>query len=407
MLIYFSLAWRNIWRNKKRSLITIASIVFALFFALFTRSMQRGSFGNMIDNMVSFYTGYAQIHSAGFWENQTLDRSFLHSDSLSQLAKGVNNVTIVTPRLESFALISSGDQTSGAMVTGISPELEDEITALESRVVKGRYLRPDDSGLLLAEGLAARLGIGVGDTVVILGQGFHGIIAAGKYEIVGTVGFPTPELNSRVSYMSLREAQLLYGAEDRITAMVVMVDDQKHLSGVIAHLRARYDERFEVMSWDEMLPELVQLIETKLAGGMVMLSIIYMVIGFGVLGTILMMAHERTREFGVLIAIGLKRVRLSFVLFLESLVLSILGVILGTGLSIPFILYMHRNPIVLRGTVAEMMLNYGFEPIMPCAFDLMIFVNQVVVVFVIAMVVTIYPIARAFRLAPVEAMRSS
>jgi ABC-type lipoprotein release transport system permease subunit len=209
-----------------------------------------------------------------------------------------------------------------------------------------------------------------------------------------------------MSYLSLREAQYLYGAESRITAMVVMVDHQKHLPQVMADLGARYDDKYEVMSWDEMLPELVQLIETKLAGGMVMLSIIYMVIGFGVLGTILMMAHERTREFGVLIAIGLKRVKLSMIILLESLMLSLLGIAAGTGLSIPFILYMHRNPIVLSGTMAEMMLDFGFEPIMPCAFDVTIFINQILVVFVIAMVVTIYPIVRAFKLAPVEAMRT-
>jgi len=406
MLMYLSLAWRNIWRNKKRSAITIASIVFALVIALFTRSMQLGSFGNMIDNMVSFYTGYAQIHSSGFWEKKTLDRSFVYSDSLAGLAAGVRNVTVVTPRLESFALVSSGEQTTGAMIVGISPESEDRITGLASRVLEGRYLQQDDAGLLLAEGLAARLGAGLGDTVVLLGQGYHGITAAGKYPIAGTVRFPSPDLNSTIGYISLQEAQILYGAENRVTALVVMVAGQKRLSGAMVGLRGTYDERYEVMSWDEMLPELVQLIETKLAGGMVMLFIIYMVIGFGILGTVLMMAHERTREFGMLIAIGLERVRLSFILLMESVILSILGVVVGMGMGVPLVLYMYHNPIVLSGRMAEMMLDYGFEPIMPCAFDLTIFVNQAVIVLTIAILVAIYPIVRAFKLAPVEAMRS-
>lgn len=406
MWMYVSLAWRNIWRNRKRSTITIASIVFALVIALFTRSMQLGSFGNMIDNMVSFYTGYAQIHSAGFWDKQTLDRSFTYSDSLVDLAQGVRNIIVVTPRLESFALVSSGEKTTGAMVVGISPRSEDRITGLAGRVVEGKYLEPGDAGVVLAEGLAARLDASVGDTIVLLGQGYHGITAAGKYAVGGTVKFALPDLNSSIVYMSLRGAQSLYGAQDRVTAIVVMVEEQKHLSAAVANLRGEFDENYEVMSWDEMLPELVQLIETKLAGGMIMFSIIYMVIGFGVLGTVLMMAHERTREFGMLIAIGLKRVRLSFILFLESVILSILGVLAGVGVAVPLVLYLHRNPIVLSGKMAEMMLDYGFEPIMPCAFDLGIFVNQAIVVFVIATVVTVYPVVRALRLSPVEAMRS-
>jgi putative ABC transport system permease protein len=406
MRMYLSLAWRNIWRNKKRTAITIASIVFALMIALFARSMQLGSFSKMIDNMVSFYTGYAQIHSAGFWERQTIDRSFGYSDSLASLAEGVRNVTVVAPRLESFALVSSGEQTSGALIVGISPTSEDLITGLGSRVIEGRYLEPGDEHLLLAEGLAARLGVSVGDTLVLLGQGYHGITAAGKHPIAGVVRFPSPDLNTRVGYLTLEEAQFLYGTDNRVTAMVVMVEDQKYLSDVMADLQADYDDSYEVMSWDEMLPELVQLIETKLAGGMVMLFIIYMVISFGILGTVLMMAHERTREFGMLIAIGLQRAKLSLVLFLESVILSILGVIVGSGLGAALVLYMHRNPIVLSGRMAEMMLNYGFEPIMPCAFDVTIFVNQASVVLAIAVIVSVYPVLRALRLAPVEAMRS-
>lgn len=406
MGVYLTLAWRNIWRNKRRSWITIASIVFAVIIALFTRSMQLGSYAKMIDNVVSFYTGYVQIHSAGYWEKQTPDESFIYSDSLAWVAEQTKNTTAVTPRLESFALVSSGEHTAGAIVIGINPVSEDRITALSRKVTEGHYLKPDDAGILLAEGMAKRLGVGAGDTVVLLGQGYHGVTAAGKYPVTGIVTFPSPDLNSTMSYLSLKETQFLYGAYGRVTAIAIMIDNQKHLSAVVSELKKRFDETYEVMSWDEMLPELVQVIEADNAGGIIMLWIIYMIIGFGILGTVLMMTLERTREFGMLIAIGLKRMQLSFILFLESTMLSLIAVATGIALGIPLLVYMYYHPIVFSGRMKEVMLSYGYEPIMPFSLDPMIFCVQALAVFVVAILATIYPMVRTFRLRPVNALKT-
>ncbi|MFQ5910871.1 MAG: ABC transporter permease, partial [Thermoplasmata archaeon] len=318
MRMYLVLAWRNIWRNRRRSWITIASVFFAVIIALFSRSMQLGSYRYMIKNAVSFYTGYIQVHSAGYWEQQTLDKSFVYSDSVAALIDRLNHVTASTPRLESFALVSSGDHTAAALVVGVEPETEDRITRLSKKLKEGDYLKPDQPGILLAGGIAELLAVGEGDTVVLLGQGYHGVTAAGKYPVAGIVEFPSPDLNSSMTYLHLKEAQFLYGAYERVTAIAFMIDSPKQLSGTMSQLKEILDDTYEVMSWDEMLPELVQYIEMDNAQGIIMVWIIYMVVGFGILGTVLMMAMERTREFGVVISIGLKRMRLAFVLLLES-----------------------------------------------------------------------------------------
>jgi putative ABC transport system permease protein len=407
MGMYLSLAWRNIWRNKKRSTITIASVFFAVVIALFTRSMQLGSYRHMIRNAVSFYTGYIQLHSAGYWDKQSIDHTFVYSDSLANLLSDVAHVTASTPRLESFALLSSGDQTAGAAVVGIAPQTEDRITKLAGRIVEGAYIGPEDERIILARGLAGHLDAVPGDTVVLLGQGYHGVMAAGKYEVAGLAAFPSPDLDASISFLSLPAAQSLYGAPLRASAVVFMIDSQSSLSAALSGIRKRVDAFYEVMSWDEMLPELVEYIEVDNASGLISLWIIYMVIGFGILGTILMMTMERTREFGMLIAIGMKRSRLAMIIFLESVMLSLIAVLIGSALGLPLLLYMRGNPITFGGRTAEVFASYGFEPIMPFSADPVIFLTQGLSILAMAILAAVYPVVRAFKLAPVEAFRSA
>jgi ABC-type lipoprotein release transport system permease subunit len=404
--MYLSLAWRNIWRNRRRSLIATASVLFAVIIALATRSMQLGSYHHLIENTVGFQTGYAQIHGQGYWDSRSIDDSFTLTDALIRKTEQIPHITRTTPRLETFMLVSSGDITDGAMVTGIAPAQEDRFTTFRDRLVEGRYLQPEDSGILLAKGLAEHLLMSVQDTVVLLGQGFHGITAAGKYEVVGLVEYPIAEMNNRMAYLSLSDAQRLVGAPGRATALAIMIDRQERLPKVMKDLDSQFGEHYEVMSWKQMLPEIVQSIETDNASGIIMLLIIYMVIGFGILGTVLMMALERTREFGMLVAIGMKRGRLRLVAILESLMLTFLGVIAGTVLGVPVLVYLHFHPIPLTGQLREMMISYGWDPVVSFSLDPMIFVWQALIVLLIALIASGYPVWRISRVDPVQALHT-
>lgn len=406
MMMYLKLAWRNIWRNKRRSLIAMASVLFAVVIALAMRSMQLGSYRHMIRNTVGFQTGYAQIHGQGYWDSRSINDSFALTDSLVRQTSRIRHITMTTPRLETFTLVSSGEITDGAMVTGIAPVDEHRFTGLKNRLVKGKYLEPQDTGILLAAGLAEHLRVSVEDTVVLLGQGYHGITAAGKYSVAGLLEYPMPELNNRLAYLSLSEAQRLVGAPGRATALAIMIDRQDRLGAVMSELEDRFGREYEVMSWEQMLPEVVQSIEADNASGLIMLLIIYMVIGFGILGTVLMMTMERTREFGMMVAIGMKRGRLRLVAILESLMLTFVGVFTGVLLGVPVLLYLHAHPIQLSGQLREMMVSYGWEPVLPFSLDPMIFVWQALIVLIIALAAATYPVWRISRVDPVEALRT-
>ncbi len=404
MILYLALAWRSIWRNKRRSLISMSSVLFAAVIAMAMRSMQLGFYARSIDNIVSFYTGYLQIHADGFWEKQNLDHSMGAPDSVAAIIGRVPHVTCTTPRLESFALVSAGNVTDGAQVIGIDPQMENRLTGLEKKLSAGRYLGDDDTGILLAAGLANHLGLGVGDTVIVLGSGYHGVSAAGRFEILGTVEYPTPELNSGMCYLALREAQEFFGAPGRATSLAVMLDGPKYLDRVKSALAQKLDSRYEVISWKTMMPDLVEYIQVDNASGIIMLLLIYVVVGFGILGTVLMMTMERTREFGVMIAVGMRRGVIRAMILLESVILTLVGAVAGMVLSVPLLAWLRAHPIELGGQMADAIRSYGFQPILPFSLAPSIFFWQTVTVVAIALVAALYPILRVSRLDPVRAI---
>jgi ABC-type lipoprotein release transport system permease subunit len=405
MKTYLQLAWRNLWRNKRRTLIASASIFFAVIFALLMRSMQEGSYDYMVDASVSMYTGYIQVHAKDYWDKRSIDKSMELSLTRIDKIDSIKHVTLVTPRLESFSLISYGNVTKVASIVSIHPELENEMTDLKNKLVSGKYLTENSKGVMISEGLAKLLKVEIGDSVVLYGQGYHGVTAAAQVEVEGIVKFTLPALNKTMVYLGLDYSQWLYAAPNRVTTLSIMIDEAKKINEVHLAVSNLFDEKYEVMMWSELMPELVQSIEVDNAGGIIMLGILYVVIGFGIFGTVMMMTAERTKEFGILISVGMKKWRLSYVSFLESLFLSFIGVLAGIIVSIPILYYLKQNPIPLTGEMADVMLKFGLDPIIPFRFAANIFVDQFLTVLVIAMISALYPLSYIRKLNPVKAMR--
>jgi len=402
---YFKIAWRNLWRNRRRSLITIASVLFAIFLALLMRSMQLGEYAYMIESAVKNSTGYLQVHQAGYWEEKSIDNTLEYTDSMAEKIRMTENVSEIVPRLESFALVSSGKQTKGIAVIGTIPEIEEKVSGLKKRLVAGEYFDGNANGLLVAEGLANYLGIGVGDSLVLLGQGYHGVSAAAEIPVRGIIRFLQPDMNNQLIYMPLAQAQEFYTSPGRLTSISIMLDNPDQIGKTLDDLSAIDPENLEVMTWKEMLRELVNYIEGDNISGLFMLSILYLVVGFGILGTVLMMTMERRREFGIMVAVGMKRYKLSLIIFIESVIIGITGVIAGVALSLPFITYFHYHPIRLTGDMAEAVMEYNMEPILPFALTPDFFVYQSIVVIILTLVAVLYPVTVISRLKVVNAIK--
>ncbi len=403
--MYLSFAWRNIWRNKKRTVIVAASIFFGVILACLMRSSQLGSYSYMIHSAAKMQTGYLQIQDEEYWENRSLNNSIVIADTLWQAWQEVGAISSLTPRLESYALISTDSITKVSPVVGTRPNLEAQMTEVDKKLVAGEWIADGDSSAILAEGLADRLNVAIGDTVVLYGSGYQGMTAAAKVPVKGLVKLPFPQLNNAMVFLPLDYAQWVFVAPGRVTSVAVMLDNIRDLEAARAALQQHMAQNMVLKSWDELMPEMEQSIEIDNASGIIMIGILYLVIAFGVFGTIMMMTAEREKEWGILNAVGMRKSRMVAISILESIAISFLGTLLGIAGSIPITVYFKNNPIRLSGDMAFQWEVLGLEPILPFSADPGIFLYQSLVVLGIALLCSIYPLLFINRLQPVKALR--
>jgi len=404
MNIIFKLAWRNIWRNKRRSIISMASVFFAVFSAINAESFQRGTYDIMINNMVHFSTGYLQIQDVLYNEEPSIDNTLLYSSELQEvLEKNKNQIDYYVPRLQSFSLAATDEVTRGVMIMGIDIDKEHKLNNIKDNIIKGDFPHVDEEAVVLTEGLSHILKIGVGDTLVLIGQGFQGVNAAAKFPVKGIIKLSIPDMNNNTVYVPLKAAQWYYDATDRLTSVIVMPINPDKTDIVAKSLQKDLDnEWYAVYTWKFLLADLLKLMEFDVAGNKLILGILYIIIGFGLFGTVLTMVLERLKEFGMLISLGMKRFQLALICFFETLFLAFMGVGLGALWALPLVLYFNKFPIELTGEMSQAMLEYGFEPILPFALDVNIFLNQAIIIFIISMLIGLYPIFKIAKLNVVD-----
>ena len=399
------LAWRNIWRNKKRSIITITAIVIAVFLAILMRSMQLGMYDNMIQNVVGSYTGHVQVHSNGFWEEQTIDNAFVYNDSLIQKIKKTEDVAGTTKRIQSGCLSSYGDLSKFVFVTGIEPKKEQLLTDWNKRLIDGQLLQTNSNSVNVGKGIAKYYNLKIGDTLIFIGQGYHGMQAVGAYPVSGILDMKNPNLNNTSVFMSLPKAQDFLSANNLMTHLVINKKQYSEEADIVATIKKQLNQDYEIMSWQEMMPEIETIIQADSAGGLIMIFILYMIITFGIFGTVLMMTQERKYEFGVVISIGMKKTKLMVAMVYETIFLSAIGILLGIVLSRPIVLYFYNNPLEFPSDQVEMMENQGFEAVIPFMSSYDIPITHGLIIFFISLIICFYPILTIYNLNPIKAMK--
>ncbi|MFD2200787.1 ABC transporter permease [Shivajiella indica] len=396
--LVFKLAWRNLWRNKRRTFITAASVMFAVVLALVMESMNDGSHGQMIANTLRFGTGYLQIQDTAYQETPSLDFSFDLSDDLQQkLYNSLGEDAYAIPRIESFVLAAGEMDTRGAMVTGIIPELENKMNGFLKFVSEGNPSSLEDKGVFIGTGLAKRLSLSLKDTLVIIGQGFQGMQAAAKYPVMGLVSHPMEFIDNQMIYMHVEEAAWLFSLEQNRSNWLIMAENDK----VSKEIKRNFEKYLEgtgltILHWEELQPDLVKALAFDTVSGWVMQFILYVVIAFGIFGTILTMTLERQKEFAILVSLGMKRHILALQCFFETIIISFLGVFAGLFIGFPVLLYFYFNPIPLKGGLSDLVKEYGMEPFLPFSLAPSIFLMQGIVMLILSLIITAYPVWSSF-----------
>lgn len=405
-MLSWILAWRNVWRNKRRTLITMSSIVMAVVLSSLVMSMQQGQYDQMIDNSAGKFSGHLQIQAAGFKKEPTLDNSLAWTDSLQQALSGNEQIRNIMPRIDTYALAAGWDKSRAVMVLGIDIEAEKNLSAPHQKIISGSYFESADQyGVVISEGLADYLKLSIADTLMLLGSGYQGMSATGAFPVIGIAHFGIPDLNRGLVYMPIATAQDFTGAYGRATSIALLVDDIKASTKVSRSLDVELPEYLVALDWQTIMPELVQAIEADFGSGFLILLVLYMVVGFGILGTVMMMTAERSYELGVMASIGTSRSRLASMLSLEMAMITGMGTLLGLLLSMPVIYYFNWFPIEFSGDMAEMMIEYGMEPFIEMSTKAFIPLTQAGIILGISILISLYPLWHMLRLDPVKAMR--
>lgn len=375
------------------------------------RSLQYGTYDSMESLAVRLYSGEIQIHKKGYQEEETLAYNLQQdAEDWSGLLASIPELKAFSRRVAGFGLISSDSTSTGAFFVGIEPSKEKTVTRFSSMLTEGEELQQgDDHVVLIGVNLAKNLQVEIGDSLVALTQGYQNQMGADIYIIKGLVKMGNAEFDRGIIIMPLPNAQELFSLYNGITHVVFSTSDFKEAPIYSDEIAAKLNGDFyEVLDWEKLMPELIQLILIDNVSGAFYLVFIIIVVGFEIFNTTMMSVVERTREFGILQAIGMKPKQLTQLVFLESLIKTTLALAIGFLITFSVISILKNIPIPLSEEFREAYASYGFA-IEDIKFSgkVRVYLEPLISIAVIAIFAIIFPLLKTKKLSVVEAFRKT
>ena len=406
------MAWRNIWRNPRRSILTISAIAFASLLLVFMLSWQFGSYDTMINSAVMIHTGHLQVQAKEYEEKRNIRLVVPDPAAISRILEQTSELAAYTFRANAFSLISSKERTYGTIVIGIDPPREARVSTLKKLIRQGNYLSAEDSNqALVGKLLAKNLNVVLGDELVVLGQGRDGSIAATVVKVKGIFSSGQDEFDRSTIHIPLKYFQDVYAMNGAVHEVVALGKSLEYIPEIKSRVTAGIEnmnqkDHLVVLDWMELMPGLIQAIQMDLVSGFIFYIILIVVVAFSILNTFLMAVFERTREFGVLLAIGTTPGRLTKLLLTESVSMTMVGIVIGIIAGSLITWYFQVHGIVFSGA-AEVMRQFGLpERMFPRLSVLSISIGSGIVL-VITLLTALYPALKVRRLRPVKAMMSA
>jgi ABC-type lipoprotein release transport system permease subunit len=405
--ITLRMAWRNLWRHKRRTWLTVGAMIFNLIL-VFSISLQFGSYQMMIDNTLKSYTGHMQIQRKGYNDEPKMRSSI---DAITPLANEVRQQLgsdTVAARGVAFAMTSSEERSYGLQIIGVEPEFEPNVSTLPGLINRGSYFTDSNAEeIVIGAVLARNLRVDVGDELTLLGSGHDGSFAAGIAIVTGVFESGVADIDRSMAQLPIGYFQSLFGMDDRGHNIVINAADLSQAPAIqhsIEAMLADHDE-LVVLDWEILQPGLKQAIQADFTSAWFMYGVLIVLVAFSVLNTQLMSVLERTREFGVMMALGVKPARLGSLVITETIVMSGLGLAMGAVLGIVLTWYLSIVGFSYPG-MAEMAERFNLPERMYPSLSLLSIMLGPSIVFLFSLLASIYPAIRLFFLQPVAAMRA-
>jgi len=336
MKLYFRLAWRNIWRHKLRTVIVLVAIGFTLALMMLYDGMIVGFEQAIYGNAIQLLGGNIQIRAAGYSEQTNRYPLLPLSDDQKVVAVGREQPQIVAAsrRIVTGGMVSSHEGAFGVSIIGMEPEKEAPVNLIAQTVIKGRYLQVDDlDNMFIGKGLADAMDVGVGDRITLVGRDANNQMRRRTMTIVGIYDVGVADIEKRTVYISLQEAQELYGLPGQATEVMVSLQRMGQEDEVVAVIQHQLPG-YEIDTWKTAFPEMEQTIEMKNSVMDMFGVVILAIAGIGILNLLMMAVYERSREIGILGALGMKPRQITFLFLIEGALMGVVGVALGAALGV-------------------------------------------------------------------------
>lgn len=402
-----SLAWRNIWRQPIRTGLSVLGMAFASLLLVFMLSFQFGSYDTMKSSMLKISEGYGQFQVAGYKDDPEIDTAIATPLALLDDLELFSDVTASTRRSTGFVLLANGERSFAAAIVGIDPESESQVSTLSTLIKNGRALTPNDSnGIVLGEGLARNLRLKIGDPVTMLGTASDGSVAADVLMLVGIFSSGVPEIDRQIAQMPLSRFDDTFFMEGTANIVAISGDDFYAIEALTPQLRLLAAKHGLVyLDWGEIQPAIKQAIALDMSTALLMYATLVIVVVFIILNTLYMSVLERTREFGMLLALGMKPNQIGRMVWLEMIFLSVLGTGIGILLGIAVTGYVQTVGIGFEG-LDEIYAQWGLPSRMyPNMTPFRVLAGPGAIVVSISLL-GIIPYRRTLGLDPVSAMAS-
>ena len=408
MNLVFRLAWRNLWRQPRRTWLTTGAMMFSNILLVFMISLQFGMYGLMIDNTLQAFTGHIQIQAPGYIDDKKMRQTVADivplADSLRAEIPGEN----VAARATAFGLISSEERSYGIAVFGVEPEFEPGVSTIPGLVSEGHFLGESDAAeIIVGAALARNLRVGLGDELTLLGSGRDGSFAASVVNIVGIFDSGIADFDRSITEIPLSLFQDVFymnGAGHHVVINTGSIEGVAELQTRVEALLPTGQD-LVVHDWDALQPGLQQAIRADMSSAFFMYGILVILVAFSVLNTQLMSVLERTHEFGIVMSLGLTPGRLGRLVLLETAIMGVMGLILGALLGGLFTYWFSVNGFAYPG-MDEMAAKFNLPARFYPQVSTLSLLAGPVVVFVFTILAALYPALRLHKLHPVEAMRA-
>ena len=408
-MLVLKIAFRNIFRQKRRSLYTALSIIIGFTLLSISIGLAEGGYGHLIEMFTRGYTGHIQIHQKDYLERPGLYKNFQYDDDLVQSLNSIEGIKSYTPRIHSGSLAFIDKKTTGIQLIGINPVLEQKTTIISAKLGKGQFISETNSEsphneMIIGNGIAEILKAKIGSQIVLIGQGADGSIANDIFKVVGIMKKENDSTERTKCYIHLYKAQEFLAMYGKVHEVAIVLNSYKDARETSEKLQTVLNnDKLEVAPWQRVEELFYKSMQADKAGNKVMIIIIVLVVGLGVLNTVLMSILERTREFGVMKAMGTTPLKIGLIIVTETVILSIIAATLSIFTSL-----LANWPLVKYGIKYDQPLSVGgiyFEAIYS-DWVYEAFVTPYVVVVLTAIIVSVFPAIKAMLVKPVDAIRT-